>query len=818
MRRSRWRPIPGTFEREKFAGFRAAGVNRLSLGIQSFDDRAARARSAASTTRDEAQRAAEAALAIFGNVNLDLMYALPRQTVDEARADLATALAFAPPHLSFYHLTLEPNTLFHRHPPPLPDDDTAADIEDAVDATLAAAGYVHYETSALRASPAASAGTTSTTGSSAITSASAPARIPSSRFPTASCAQLRYKQPKQYLEQVAAGAPLQESHRGDARRRRLRVHAERAAADRRRAVGAVRRAHRAIRWRSIARRARRGDARAACSSPIRRRSGRRRSAGASSTTCRRCSCASPRRARRAAQHPSAHRSAVTVTDAALHAIAPAQRASPRARRPRASSPNRSLARIAATDARDRGLGAPRSGRTCAPPPTRCDARRPAERGPLHGIGIGVKDIIATADMPTQMGSPVHAGHRPVADAACVARLKAAGGYVFGKTVTTAYAFLDPGKTRNPWHPAHTPGGSSSGSAAAVAALPRRRGARHADQRLGDPAGRVLRRRRVQADARRDPARRRPHLQPDARPGRDVHAQRRRRGAARAGAWPRPGAIASATRRCRRARRASPIWRQFPWVRLDCHDDDDARSRGDAAAARAPRWCRSSCPASGATADRDPPHDHAVRGRAQPGAAAGPRARAAVAEAQRGAGRRARDRRRRLRDRAAPARARDRRARAVDARLRRGAGTAGALRGARGTRLHRRPCRAVRCGRCWGSRRCTLPVGWNRAGLPLGLQLAAPAGARRSAAARGRVVRGAVARSRQGPCRSPDPRSHAHEARQETPATAVPPAAQSRSPARRCSPRAARTARAPRRCGAKRTWRSRASSATRSRMP
>jgi Asp-tRNA(Asn)/Glu-tRNA(Gln) amidotransferase A subunit family amidase len=100
---------------------------------------------------------------------------------------------------------------------------------------------------------------------------------------------------------------------------------------------------------------------------------------------------------------------------------------------------------------------------------RCDAVPAPARGPLQGIGIGIKDIIATAELPTQMGSPVHAGYRPGADAACVARLKAAGGYVFGKTVTTAYAYLDPGKTKNPWNAGHTPGGSSSGSAAAVAA-------------------------------------------------------------------------------------------------------------------------------------------------------------------------------------------------------------------------------------------------------------------------------------------------------------------------------------------------------------
>ena len=122
---------PGTFEQEKFAGFRDAGVNRLSLGIQSFEPRHLSALGRVHDA-DEARRAAEAALRIFGNVNFDLMYALPRQTVTEAQADLEAALAFSPPHLSFYHLTLEPNTLFHRYPPELPDDETSADIEEAV--------------------------------------------------------------------------------------------------------------------------------------------------------------------------------------------------------------------------------------------------------------------------------------------------------------------------------------------------------------------------------------------------------------------------------------------------------------------------------------------------------------------------------------------------------------------------------------------------------------------------------------------------------------------------------------------------------------
>ena len=101
----------------------------------------------------------------------------------------------------------------------------------------------------------------------------------------------------------------------------------------------------------------------------------------------------------------------------------------------------------------------------------CDATREsgAGLGLLHGVPIGVKDILATADLPTQMGSALYAGHRPEHDAVVVQRLRSAGAYVMGKTVTTEFAFMHPGPTRNPWNLAHTPGGSSSGSAAAVAA-------------------------------------------------------------------------------------------------------------------------------------------------------------------------------------------------------------------------------------------------------------------------------------------------------------------------------------------------------------
>ncbi|NKB56051.1 MAG: amidase [Alphaproteobacteria bacterium] len=100
-----------------------------------------------------------------------------------------------------------------------------------------------------------------------------------------------------------------------------------------------------------------------------------------------------------------------------------------------------------------------------------DARardREAPKGPLHGVPVGFKDVIETFDMPTAYGSAIYPGHRPVADAACVALIRAAGGVILGKTVTTEFAFVNPGKTRNPHNAAHTPGGSSSGSAAAVA--------------------------------------------------------------------------------------------------------------------------------------------------------------------------------------------------------------------------------------------------------------------------------------------------------------------------------------------------------------
>lgn len=139
---------PGSSEYAKFAEFRAAGVNRLSIGIQSFNDDHLRALGRIHGRR-EAIAAAEAAhYAGFDNFNLDLMYALPGQNTEQALADLNTAVALEPAHISHYQLTIEPNTFFHSHPPVLPDDDAAWTMQEHCQQRLAERGYQHYEISA----------------------------------------------------------------------------------------------------------------------------------------------------------------------------------------------------------------------------------------------------------------------------------------------------------------------------------------------------------------------------------------------------------------------------------------------------------------------------------------------------------------------------------------------------------------------------------------------------------------------------------------------------------------------------------------------
>ena len=138
---------PGTVEAARFKGFREAGVTRVSLGIQSFNDTHLKALGRIHDA-SEARAAVDHALTHFESVNLDLMYALPGQSLADAHADLEAAIGFGPAHLSCYHLTLEPNTPFHAAPPALPDDDLAADMQEMIEARLGEAGYRHYETSA----------------------------------------------------------------------------------------------------------------------------------------------------------------------------------------------------------------------------------------------------------------------------------------------------------------------------------------------------------------------------------------------------------------------------------------------------------------------------------------------------------------------------------------------------------------------------------------------------------------------------------------------------------------------------------------------
>ncbi len=200
---------PGTFEAEKFKGYRDAGVNRLSIGIQSFNPRhlAALGRVHNDT---EARRAIDIAQAHFDNINLDLMFALPQQSLDECAHDIDTALSFDTDHLSIYHLTLEPNTLFHRFPPPLPDDELAADMQDMIGERLATAGYEHYETSAY-----AKAGKQSKHnlnywrfGDYIGIGAGAHGKI---SFPDRITREARFKQPAAFMERATLGDAIQEA-------------------------------------------------------------------------------------------------------------------------------------------------------------------------------------------------------------------------------------------------------------------------------------------------------------------------------------------------------------------------------------------------------------------------------------------------------------------------------------------------------------------------------------------------------------------------------------------------------------------------------
>jgi putative oxygen-independent coproporphyrinogen III oxidase len=197
---------PGTFERDRFRAFRAAGVTRLSVGVQSFDDDKLRALGRVHDAA-QARAALDEARAVFDTWNLDLMYALPGQTLAEFDADLQAALAYTPPHLSIYHLTVEPNTFFARHPPALPDDDTAFDMLDRITAATAAAGMARYEVSAFARPGHGCAhnlnywqfGDYLGIGAGAHSKLSFPHRV---------VRQTRFRSPEQYMAQALAGAAV----------------------------------------------------------------------------------------------------------------------------------------------------------------------------------------------------------------------------------------------------------------------------------------------------------------------------------------------------------------------------------------------------------------------------------------------------------------------------------------------------------------------------------------------------------------------------------------------------------------------------------
>ncbi len=198
---------PGTFETAKFAAFRALGINRLSVGIQSFDPQRLKAIGRVHDDR-EAHRAVAIALDHFDNFNLDLMYALPGQDVAGALADVDAALAAGAPHVSAYHLTIEPNTYFHRHPPAVPDDDSAASMQAGIETRLAEAGYANYETSAF-ARPSRQArhnlnywqfGDYLGIGAGAHGKVSLRDRI---------FRQMRHRHPREYMERALAGDAIQ---------------------------------------------------------------------------------------------------------------------------------------------------------------------------------------------------------------------------------------------------------------------------------------------------------------------------------------------------------------------------------------------------------------------------------------------------------------------------------------------------------------------------------------------------------------------------------------------------------------------------------
>jgi oxygen-independent coproporphyrinogen-3 oxidase len=200
---------PGTFEKDRFKAFHQAGITRLSIGVQSFDNAHLKALGRVHD-RDQALAAVTEAAQVFDTFNLDLMYALPGQTIEGLTQDIQTALTFAPPHISIYHLTIEPNTVFAKFPPTLPEDDLAYEMMDRITELTGLAGLDRYEVSAYAKTGHQCAhnlnywqfGDYLGIGAGAHSKLSFAHRV---------LRQVRYREPALYMQQAMKGEPVTQS-------------------------------------------------------------------------------------------------------------------------------------------------------------------------------------------------------------------------------------------------------------------------------------------------------------------------------------------------------------------------------------------------------------------------------------------------------------------------------------------------------------------------------------------------------------------------------------------------------------------------------
>ncbi len=203
---------PGTFEQERFKGFREAGINRLSIGIQSFNQQHLKALGRVHSNTEALQAAEIATAAGFDNYNLDLMFGLPQQTQEQALRDLEQTIELSPTHLSWYQLTLEPNTAFHKHPPVLPEDDLIAGIQLTGQDLISTSDYTQYEVSAYAQTGKECRHNLNYWEFGDYIGIGAGAHGKVTLADQSVTRYTKYRQPTQYLRQVEAGQPRSSEH------------------------------------------------------------------------------------------------------------------------------------------------------------------------------------------------------------------------------------------------------------------------------------------------------------------------------------------------------------------------------------------------------------------------------------------------------------------------------------------------------------------------------------------------------------------------------------------------------------------------------